>query len=619
MPFASLENQIPHSILFPKDKMHHVPPRVFDCVVINFLQEQSNVCFLDILIFKRGTNVTLYPQKDTICQLMLQSLRKPCSSPPKMILTIQQPLPIPYLSSTESSSFETHNQDILQPSYFIHSQAELSLPSMSTYQSRTQEMDPLDSCPLSSTDPTPDPPSSSPSHDSKPIALWKGIRSTRNPHPIYLSYHLYLLPLDHLGWRQAMALEQSGTWKLVSVPLGKKVVGCRWVFAIKVGPNGTVDRLKVRLVYGLDYGDTFSPVAKITTIRLLLAIVAICDWPLHQLDIKNAFLHGDLHEEIYMEQPLGFYASFVDPCMDLNSPQELGLESVVQNFRMTRSEAYHFVFYCHSSFDKCVYLVVYVDEIVITGNDDIKISYHFQTKDLGHLKYFLGIEVAQSKEDINKYALDILQETSTSNYGLVDSPMDPNMKLMVNEDEPYFDPKRYRRLVRKLIYLTIIRPDISFVVGVVAVIRILRYIKKTPGHGLLYEDKGDTHISGFCISIGGNVVSWKSKKQNTVARSSAEAECRAIASATCELIWVKQLIQELKFADVQPIKMYCDNQVVLHIASNPVFHERTKHIEIDCHFVQEKLLAKEISTEFVNSSNQLVVILTKSLRGPQIQ
>ncbi|RDX73889.1 Copia protein, partial [Mucuna pruriens] len=99
----------------------------------------------------------------------------------------------------------------------------------------------------------------------------------------------------------------------------------------------------------------------------------------------------------------------------------------------------------------------------------------------------------------------------------------------------------------------------------------------------------------------------------------AEAEYRVVASATCELIWVKQLIQELKFTDVQPMKLYCDNEAALHIASNSVFHERTKHIEIDCHFIREKLLAKEINTEFVNSSNQLAGIFTKSLRGPQIQ
>ncbi|RDY13777.1 hypothetical protein CR513_01261, partial [Mucuna pruriens] len=307
------------------------------------------------------------------------------------------------------------------------------------------------------------------------------------------------------------ALEQSGTWELVFLPSSKKAVGCRWVFAIKVGPNGTVDRLKARLVakgyiqaYGFDYGDTFSPMAKITIIHLLLAMATIRHWPLHQLGIKNAFIHGELDEEIYMEQPPGFVVQGESGLVCKLRRSLYGLKQsprawfgkfsqVVQNFRMTRSEANH------------------------------------STKDLGHLKYFLGIEVAQSKEGIvifqRKYALDILQETSMSNCRPIDNPMDPNMKLMVKQGDPYSDPKRY--------------------------------IKKTPGQGLLYEDKGDTHISGycnadwagssidrrstigFCTSIGGNVASWKSKKQNTIARSSAEVEYRAMASATCELIWVK--------------------------------------------------------------------------------
>ncbi|RDX96421.1 hypothetical protein CR513_20926, partial [Mucuna pruriens] len=570
MPSASLENQIPHSILFPKDKIYHVPPRA---------------------------------------------------------------LPIPYLSSTESSSFETHNQDILQPSSSVHSQAKLSPPSMSTCQSRTREMgtpvcgDPLNSCPLSSTDPTPDPPSSSPSHDSNigwPIAFQKGIRSTRNPHPIYLSNHRLspsyfsfvssvssiTIPksiceaLDHPGWRQAMALEQSGPWELVSLP-SSKVVGCRWVFAIKVGPNNTVDRLKAWLV-AKGYTQVY--------------------------DIKNAFLHGELDEEIYMEQPPSFVAQGESGLVCKLRRSLYGLKQsprawfekfsqVVQNFGMTRIN---------------VYLVVYVDDIVITGNDEVKISQlkqylfsHFQTKDLGHLKYFLGIEVAQSKEDIvisqKKYALDILQETSMSNCRPVDSPM-ANIKLMVKQGDPYSDPERYRKLVDLISPLQ--APCVDHWATVLC---IFRYIKKIPGQGLLYEDKGDTHIlgycdadwagspidrtstTGFCISSEGNV------KQNTVARSNAETEYQAMASATCELIWVKQLIQELKFADVQPMKLYCDNQATLHIAFNPVFHERTKHIEIDCHFVQEKLLAKEISTEFVNSNNQFADIFTKSLRRPQIQ
>ncbi|RDX63451.1 hypothetical protein CR513_58115, partial [Mucuna pruriens] len=569
--------------------------------------------------------------------------------------SIQQALPIPYLSPIESSSLETHNQDILQPSSSVHSQVELSSPSMSTCQSRTQEMgtpvceDSLDSCPLSSTDPTPDPLPSSPSHDSHIgwpigwfIALRKGIRSTRNPHPIYLSYHRLspsyfsfvssvssiTIPksiceaLNHPGWGQAMivemqALEQSGTWELVSLPSGKKAVGCRWVFAIKVAPNGTVDCLKARLVakgytqvYGLDYGDTFSPVVKITTIRLLLAMTAICHWPLHQLDIKNAFLNGGLDEEIYMEGSLVLVCKLRRSLYGLKqSPRAWfgKFSQVVQNFEMTRSEADHFVFYCHSSFGKCVYLVVYVDDTIITGNDDIKISQlnHFQTKDFGHLKYFLGIEVTQSKEGIvmcqKKYALDILQETSISNFRLVDSPMDSNMKLMVKQGESYFDAKRYRRLVGKLIYLTITRPNISFAVGVVS------QFMQAPcvDHWAVVLHISRRHLDRVCyVRIRETPIYhtiYYSKKQNTVARSSAEVEYRAMASATCELIWVKQLIQELKFADVQPMKLYCDNQAALHIASNPVFHERTKRIEIDCHFVREKLLAKEISTEFVNS------------------
>ncbi|RVW24952.1 Retrovirus-related Pol polyprotein from transposon RE1 [Vitis vinifera] len=185
--------------------------------------------------------------------------------------------------------------------------------------------------------------------------------------------------LSHPGWRQAMvdemaALHSNGTWDLVVLPSGKSTVGCRWVYTVKVGPDGQVDRLKARLVakgytqvYGSDYGDTFSPVAKIASVRLLLSMAAMRSWPLYQLDIKNAFLHGDLAEEVYMEQPPGFVAQG----------------------------------------SLCIYLVVYVDDIVITGSDQNGIQKlkqhlftHFQTKDLGKLKYFLGIEIAQSSSGV---------------------------------------------------------------------------------------------------------------------------------------------------------------------------------------------------------------------------
>ncbi|RZB60244.1 Retrovirus-related Pol polyprotein from transposon RE1 [Glycine soja] len=491
--------------------------------------------------------------------------------------------------------------------------------------------------------------------------------------------HIGPLPSGKAMIDEMQALENNGTWELVPLPPGKTTVGCRWVYTVKVGPNGQVDRLKARLVakgytqvYGIVYCDTFSPVAKLNIVRLFLAMAAIRHWPLYQLDIKNAFLHGDLDEDIYMEQPPGFVAQGEYGLVCKLHRSLYGLmqsprawfgkfSHVVQMLGQKRSEADHSVFYCHTSPGKCVYLMIYVDDIVITGNDTTTITQlkehlfsHFQTKDLGSLKYFLGIEVAQSGDGVvisqRKYALDILEETGMQNCRPVESPMDPNLKLMVDQSEVYLDPERYRRLVGKLIYLTITRPDISFAVGVVsqfmqnphldhwnAVMRILRYVKKTPGQGLLYEDKGKTQLwgycdadwagcpmdrrstSGYCVFIGGNLISWKSKKQTVVARSSAQAEYWSMAMVTCELMWIKQFLQELRFCEELQMKLYCDNQAALHIVSNPVFHERTKHIEIDCHFIREKLLSKEIVTEFIGSNDQPTNILTKSLRGPKIQ
>ncbi|RVW83831.1 Retrovirus-related Pol polyprotein from transposon RE1 [Vitis vinifera] len=460
--------------------------------------------------------------------------------------------------------------------------------------------------------------------------------------------------LSHPGWRQAMvdemaALHSNGTWDLLFYPLVNLQLVVVGSMQLRLVLMVQVDRLKARLVakgytqvYGSDYGDTFSPVAKIASVRLLLSMAAMCSWPLYQLDIKNAFLHGDLAEEVYMEQPPGFVAQGESGLVCRLRRSLYGLKqsprawfsrfsSVVQEFGMLRSS----------------------DQ---DGIQKLKqhLFTHFQTKDLGKLKYFLGIEIAQSSSGVvlsqRKYALDILEETGMLDCKPVDTPMDPNVKLAPGQGEPLGDPGRYRRLVGKLNYLTITRPDISFPVSVVsqflqspcdshwdAVIRILRYIKSTPGQGVLYENRGHTQVvgytdadwagsptdrrstSGYCVFIGGNLISWKSKKQDVVARSSAEAEYRAMALATCELIWLRHLLQELRFGKDEQMKLICDNQAALHIASNPVFHERTKHIEVDCHFIREKIASGCVATSFVNSNDQLADIFTKSLRGPRIK
>ncbi|RVX05085.1 Retrovirus-related Pol polyprotein from transposon RE2 [Vitis vinifera] len=453
---------------------------------------------------------------------------------------------------------------------------------------------PADSLPIPSASPAP----ALPSPNDLPIVVRKA--------------PMKLFPIQ--CWRQAMvdemaALHSNGTWDLVVLPSGKSTVGCRWVYAVKVGPDGQVDRLKARLVakgytqvYGSDYGDTFSPVAKIASVRLLLSMAAMCSWPLYQLDIKNAFLHGDLAEEVYMEQPPGFVAQGESGLVCRLRRSLYGLKqsprawfsrfsSVVQEFGMLRSTADHSVFYHHNSLGQCIYLVVYVDDIVITGSDQDGIQKlkqhlftHFQTKDLGKLKYFLGIEIAQSSSGVvlsqRKYALDILEETGMLDCKPVDTPHGSECQTCTRTGGAF---RRPREILTARSHWD-------------AVIRILRYIKSTPGQGVLYENRGHTQVVGYTDADWAGSPTDRVPLQGTVF-----------------------LLEELRFGKDEQMKLICDNQAALHIASNPVFHERTKHIEVDCHFIREKIASGCVATSFVNSNDQLADIFTKSLRGPRIK
>ena len=308
--------------------------------------------------------------------------------------------------------------------------------------------------------------------------------------------------------------------------------------------------------------------------------------------------------------------------------------------------------------DSIIIILLYVDDMVVTGNDekainDLKafLNSCFKIKDLGPLKYFLGIEVARSKTGIivcqRKYTLDILEEAGLLGAKPAKVPMEPDLALTDIGSAALKDPTRYRHLVGKLIYLTISKPEIMYSVNTLSQFmqepklhhlktthRLLHYLKAAPGQGLLFPSDSPLHligycdadwarypitrrsVTGYCTFLGKSLVSWKSRKQTTVSRSSAEAEYRSMAAAACELTWLRYLLKDLGVSHPGPAKLFCDNQAALHIAANPVYHERTKHIELDCHTIRERIQRGEVKTAYVQTGKQIADLFTKPLRSP---
>jgi hypothetical protein len=512
----------------------------------------------------------------------------------------------------------------------------------------------------------------------------------------YLSYNKFSLPFQVFSasisshtepqtyaqavtdphWRMAMedelkALEANQTWIMTDLPAGKRPIACKYVYKIKYNSDGSIERYKARLVAkgytqeeGIDYHETFSPVAKLVTVRCLLAIAAVKGWGLYQFDVNNAFLHGDLQEEIYMKRPPGYtQGQSHQVCRLLKSLYGLKQASrqwyskfstsLLQfGFYQSKADYSLFIKQDNQSFTA---LLVYVDDIIVASDSpavvkDIKVflNHQFKIKDLGQLRYFLGLEIARTSQGIQicqrKYALDIL-----ATFGVLGSrpsklPMDQNLKLSKEEGTPLSDSTYYRQLVGKLLYLTITRPDISYSVQTLsqfmdhptdfhlaAAFKILKYIKGAPGQGLFFSSEHNLDItaycdsdwascpdtrrsvSGFCIFLGSSLISWKSKKQSVVSRSSAEAEYRAMAITSSEITWLSFLLTDLRINHPHPAVLYCDNKAALHIASNPVFHERTKHIELDCHLIRDKIQAGVLSTAYVSTKCQLADVFTKAL------
>ena len=487
----------------------------------------------------------------------------------------------------------------------------------------------------------------------------------------------YEQALNDPKWCEAMqtelnALENQKTWSLVPLPTHCRPIGSKWIFKIKHNSDGSVERYKARLVAkgfnqqeGFDYHDTFAPVAKLTTVRCLLALAAVRNWPLFHLDVNNAFLHGDLLEEVYMVPPPGLCKQGEKVVCKLHKSL-YGLKQAPRNWFAKFSDSIKTAGFTQSHSDHSLFIqekgtaltivLIYVDDMIITGNNekaiqDVKgfLQQQFHMKDLGKLKFFLGLEVARSKAGIvisqRKYTLEILDDVGFLGVKPVDFPMEQNLKLSNDQGDKLKNATSYRRLVGRLIYLTITRPDITYSVNILsqfmheprtphwdAALRVVKYLKKNPGNGLLFSSNSPLQLkaycdanwancpmtrrstTGYCVFLGDSLISWKTRKQKTTSRSSAEAEYRSMAAATCELTWLRSLFEDLQ-VHFKPIELFCDNQAALHIATNPVYHERTKHIEIDCHVVREKIQAGQIVTKFIPSQLQLADIFTKALGG----
>ncbi|XP_019182730.1 PREDICTED: uncharacterized protein LOC109177743 [Ipomoea nil] len=402
----------------------------------------------------------------------------------------------------------------------------------------------------------------------------------------------YTQAVKYSEWRKAMdqefnALLQNQTWQLVSSQPGMNIIGCKWVLRTKRKADGSIERHKARLVAkefnevpGQDFFDMFSPVVKPTTVRLLLYLALSSGWYIKQLDTSKTGVS------------LFYYSQGSD----------------------------------------CVYLLVYVDDILVMGSNTnlvthlvSKLSTAFKIRDLGELGFFLRIEAVKCSDGIlfsqQRYMHDILKRAGMAECKPLSTPI-PTSKLVTSSTVLHDDPTQYKSLAGALQYLTITRPDLSFAVNQLCqhmhaptiahweqLKRVLRYVKGTVNFGLRVRQSSSREIhafsdsdcdgcpedrkstSAFVVFLGSNLMSW--------------------------VIWIMSLLREIHVPGISVPKLWCDNLGPTYMCVNPIFHARTKYVEIDYHFVRDRVAAGEIQVNFISTKDQLAYIFTKALPGPR--
>ncbi|WVZ93020.1 hypothetical protein U9M48_039043 [Paspalum notatum var. saurae] len=425
------------------------------------------------------------------------------------------------------------------------------------------------------------------------------------------------------------ALERTGTWDLVPTPSHIRPITCKWVYKVKTRSDGSLKRYKARLVargfqqeHGRDYDETFAPVAHMTTVRALLAVASVRAWSISQLDVKNAFLNGELREEVYMQPPHGYSVPEGMVCRLRRSLYGLKQAPRVwfQRFASVviavgfSASVHDPALFVHTSSRGRTLLLLYVDDMIITGDDPqfiafvkARLSELFLMSDLGPFRYFLGIEVSSTHEGFylsqEKYIQGLLDRASITDHK-TETPMELNLHLSATDGS--------------FVYLGVTRPDISYSVYILSqfvsastqlhyshLLRVLRYLRGTISRRLFFprsrslqlqaycdatwaSDFSDRRsLSGYYFFLGGSLIAWKTKKQIAVSRSSTEVELRAMALVTAEVTW-------------------------LRIARDPVKHELTKHIGVDAYYTRAQVQDGVVTLRCVPSELRLADFLTKA-------
>ena len=480
------------------------------------------------------------------------------------------------------------------------------------------------------------------------------------------------------------SLDKNHTWDIVDRPLRQRVIGCKWIHKLKKGIPGVEDpRYKSRLVAkgftqveGVDYNEIFAPVVKHVSIRIILSYVVNVDAELEQMDVKTAFLHGNLDETIYMEQPEGFIKKGDEGKVCLlrkslyglkQSPRQWNLrfDSFIKTLGFIRCVKDHCVYMKKLKTGDCIYLLLYVDDMLIAAKNKKNIqvlkkslSTEFEMKDLGAASRILGMDIVRDREKgllkltQNRYIGQVLKTFGMEFCKPVITPTNSQFKLKSLTDKEWLiemkvmDSVPYASAVGSLMYAMVgSRPDLAFAVGLVsrfmskpsrehweAVKWILRYLQGAKDVCLTFKRAGSFDVEGFCDSdystdldkrrsvtgyvfkVGGNTVSWRSTLQHVVALSTTEAEYMALSEATKEGLWLREFCDELGF-DSEFFNLHCDSQSAICLAKNPVHHDRTKHIARKIHFIRDIIEMGLVKVLKIHTSLNPADMLTKTLPG----